>query len=132
MPSQPLTTRVPPGVHDRLREMSVRRGTSLAATAADLLSAAVAEGSEGAVPQPDGTLVGAVRSLLADVTAPQAVVHRELAVRPARTVERGERGAVAAADLMTDVVDKALRAQHQEDNPNAGDSLDSILSSLQF
>ncbi|MET7738376.1 hypothetical protein ABZT02_44980 [Streptomyces sp. NPDC005402] len=117
MPSQPLTTRVPPVVHDRLREMAARRGTSLAATAADLLSAAVAESGEGAGPQPDGALVGAVRALLKDVTAPQAVVHRELAVRLARTVERGERGAVAAADLLTTVIDKAVRAQDQQDNP---------------
>lgn len=71
MPSAPLTTRVPPVVHDRLVEMATRRGTSLAATAAAVLAAAVETGDEGAGPQPDGTLVAAVRALLEDVTAPK-------------------------------------------------------------
>lgn len=126
MPSTPLSTRVSPVVHARLTEMAQRRGTSLAATAADLLSAAVADaGTEGGV-QPDGALVAAVRALLDDLTAPKAVVFRELSVRLARTVERGERGAVAAAELLTSCVDKALQAQRAQDNPG-GDSLDALL-----
>lgn len=68
MPSKPLTTRVAPVVNDRLVAMAERRGASLAARAAALLSAAVAD-DEGSAPQPDGSLVAAVHALLSDVTA---------------------------------------------------------------
>jgi hypothetical protein len=129
MPSKPLSTRVSPVVHARLTEMAQRRGTSLAATAADLLSVAVADASEGSGAQPDGALVVAVHALLDDLTAPKAVVLRELSVRLARTVERGERGAVAAAELLTNCTEKALQAQRAEDNPGA-DSLDLLLGGL--
>ncbi|MBC9728094.1 hypothetical protein [Streptomyces sp. TRM68367] len=122
MPSKPLTTRVAPIVHDRLVAMAERRGASLAATAAALLSAAVADGDEGSAPQPDGSLVAAVHALLSDVTAPKAVMHREVAVRLARSVERGERGAIAAAELLMTTADKALSAQREADNPG-GDVL---------
>lgn len=129
MPSKPLSTRVSPVVHARLTEMAQRRGTSLAATAADLLSAAVADASEGSGAQPDGALVAAVHALLDDLTAPKAVVLRELSVRLARTVERGERGAVAAADLLSSSMEKALQAQRHEDNPG-GDTLDLLLGGM--
>jgi hypothetical protein len=118
-------------VHDRLVEMAARRGTSLAATAADLLAAAVEGDGGGAGLQPDGALVAAVRAALAEVTAPEAVVYRELAVRLARAVERGERGAVAAAQQLTTALDRALRAQHQNDNPGGG-SLDALLAGFSF
>jgi hypothetical protein len=109
--------------------MAQRRGTSLAATAADLLSAAVADAGGGSGEQPDGALVAAVHALLDNLTAPKSVVLRELSVRLARTVERGERGAVAAADLLTSSVEKALQAQQQEDNPG-GDTLDLLLGGM--
>ncbi|RZB18384.1 hypothetical protein StrepF001_14995 [Streptomyces sp. F001] len=129
MPSKPLSTRISPLVHARLTEMAQRRGTSLAATAADVLSAAVADGEEVSGGQPDGALVAAVHALLDDLTAPKAVVLRELSVRLARTVERGERGAVAAADLLTSSMEKALQAQRHEDNPG-GDALDLLMGGL--
>ncbi len=126
MTSKPLTTRVPPVVHDRLVEMATRRGASLAATAAALLAAAVEDGDEGASPQPDGTLVAAVRALLDEVTAPKAVLHREVAVRLARIVERAGQGSVAASELLTKTAEKAVQAQHAADNPNA-DPFDFLL-----
>lgn len=128
-PLSPSPPASPPVVHAWLTEMAQRRGTSLAATAADVLSAAVADGDEVSRGQPDGALVAAVHALLDDLTAPKAVVLRELSVRLARTVERGERGAVAAADLLTSSMEKALQAQRHEDNPG-GDTLDLLLGGM--
>ncbi|MFH7337138.1 hypothetical protein [Streptomyces sp. KHY 26] len=122
-----MTTRVTPVVHDRLRELAERRGTSLAATAADLLSTAVTE-TDGA-PPPDGSLVGSVLELLGGMTAPGAVVLGEVALRMARIIERGERGSVAAAERLMDAMEKAQRAQHEADNPGA-DTLDLFLGGL--
>lgn len=129
MPSKPLTTRIPPAVHDRLVEIAARRGTSLAATAAAVLAAAVEDCDAGIGPQPDGTLVTAVRALLDDLSAPGAVMYRELAVRLARMVERSERGAVAAAGLLTSTTDRALRAQRSADHPGS-DPFDALLADL--
>ena len=81
--------------------------------------------------QPDGSLVTAVQSLLGDLTVPKAVLHRELAVRLARSVERGERGSVAAAELLMTTTDRAVKAQNEADNPSTDPfALDGDVSGL--
>lgn len=128
MPSKPLTARVSPDVHARLVNLATRRGKTLAATAADVLSAAVAS-EDGTPPPLDGVLVDAVRNALADVTTPKAVLCREIAVHMARIVESGEHGRVAAAEKLMDAVEKAIKAQRAADQPE-GPSLDDFLTEL--
>lgn len=129
MPSKPLTARVSPDVHARLTNLAVRRGKTLAATAADLLSAAVAGEDGGTTPPLDGALVDCVRVVLADVTAPKALLCREVAVHMARLVESGDHGRVAAAERLMDAVEKALKAQRLADTPE-GPSIDDLLNGI--
>ncbi|MDX3354170.1 hypothetical protein PV703_12820 [Streptomyces sp. ME01-24h] len=127
MSSKPLTTRVTPAVHDRLVELATRRRTSLAATAAGLLSAAVADAEDTPVPL-DGALVAAVLDLLGDLTAPRAVLCRETAVHLARVIERRDRGYVAAAETLMSAADKAIKAQQEADQPPGPSDLDVLLN----
>lgn len=119
MPSTVLTTRVPPHVHALLVELAQRRGTSLAATAAHLLTAAVDDAGD-TPPPTDGALVAAVRTLLADVTDPAAVLHRETAVVLARAIERREPGHLGAVRDLRRAVEGAQQAQQHAD----GDDFD--------
>ncbi|MGW3910539.1 hypothetical protein ACWEBX_03290 [Streptomyces sp. NPDC005070] len=115
MPSKVLTTRVPPDTYARLQALAKESGRSLAATTADLLDAAVA-----GVPSPtqdDGPLTASVRAGLVDVTAPDAVMHREVALALARTVDRRECGHVAALRELPGAVSRSRRAQDAVDNP---------------
>jgi len=122
MPSQVLSTRLAPHVYDQLRELAERRGTSLAATAADLLTAALADPAQ-TPPATDGALVSSVRSVLEDVSAPQAVLHREIAVLLARTIERRERGHLSAVKPLQDAISAALKAQRSADQPRDADPM---------
>ncbi|MFE7619034.1 hypothetical protein [Streptomyces sp. NPDC057496] len=116
MASKPLTTRVAPAVHEALTALAARRRMSLAATAADLLSAAVAD--EDGIPQPpDGEMTAAVLRALGDVTVPGAVLHREVALQMARIVERDGRGATGAARRLMEAFDKAVQIQTRADRP---------------
>ena len=117
MPSKPLSTRVSPDVHARLQEIAGQRRMSLAATAADLLSAAVQVPQDAAPHRVDGTLVASVLQVLEGVTDPAAVVCRETAVELARAVEGRERGYQSAATTLIEAADKALRAQQRADSP---------------
>lgn len=114
MPNKVVTTRVPPDTHARLQALAEQTGRSLAATAADLLAAGVA-GVPAVVE--DGPLTAAVRATLAEITAPAAVMHRESALALARTVDRRERGHVAAVRELPDTVNRARSAQAAVDNP---------------
>ncbi|MFJ9149138.1 hypothetical protein ACIRP7_13915 [Streptomyces sp. NPDC102270] len=116
MASKPLTTRVSPAVHEALTALAARRGMSLAATASDLLSAAVAD-EDGTPPPPDGELTVAVLRALEEVTAPAAVLHREVALQMSRLIERGGRGATGAARRLMEAADRAIHLQERADRP---------------
>lgn len=109
MPSQVISTRVPPSVHAALTERAAERGTSLAAVAADALTAAVRDPEHPAA-RTDGPLVTAVRRALQDVEEddPRATVLRELCLLLARTVERRERGYLSAIGPLRKALDGAL------------------------
>lgn len=127
MPSKVLTTRVSPDTYARLQVLAEESGRSLAATAADLLDAAVA-----GVPAPtedDGPLTASVRAGLVDVTTPEAVMHREVALALARTVDRRDRGHVAAVRAVPEAVSRSHRAQHAVDHPAPTD-IDEVLELL--
>ncbi|MTE22598.1 hypothetical protein F0L17_26585 [Streptomyces sp. TRM43335] len=127
MPSEVLSTRLTPRDHDRLRELAERRGKSLSATASELLSAALADPDAYPAPQ-DGALVDAVRATLAAVTAPEAVIHREVAIALARAVERREAGYLSAAGQLRKSLDAARSAQRTADRPPDDGDLDSLLA----
>ncbi|MEF9908624.1 hypothetical protein ACQSMD_33410 [Streptomyces flavovirens] len=131
MPTHVVTCRVPPYVRDQLRELAERRGQTLAATAAGLLAAALDDPAATAAAQ-DGAIVAAVRTVLADVDAPEAVMHRELAVTLARAVERRSPGYVTAASSLRTSVDASLSAQRRADNPGANSSLSALLDGFDF
>ncbi|MFC8389897.1 hypothetical protein [Streptomyces sp. NPDC057238] len=126
--SRPLTTRVTPAVHEALVSLAARRRKSLAATAADLLSAAVAD-PDGTPRPPDGEMTAAVLQALGHVTAPQAVLLREVALSMARIVERGDHGAAAAAQRLMEAASKALQVQARAEVSTAG-PVDALLASL--
>ncbi|MFJ8607345.1 hypothetical protein ACIRH0_09170 [Streptomyces sp. NPDC093675] len=116
MVSKPLTTRVSPAAYEALTSLAARRRTSLAATAADLLSAAVAD-EDGTPRPPDGEMTSAVLRALGGVTVPDAVMYREVALQMARLIERDARGAPGAARRLMEAADKALRIQARADQP---------------
>ncbi|MCG6496630.1 hypothetical protein [Kitasatospora sp. A2-31] len=132
MPSVPVSLRVAPAVHARLVELAEGRGRSVAGTASELLSAAVLD-EEDRAPLSDGALVASVRELLADVTDPAAVFCREAALVLARSVERRDRGYVAACHELRETVAQAQRAQREADNPKRSrrNSLDALLAGLE-
>jgi hypothetical protein len=109
MPSTVVAARVPPYVHARLTERAAERGTSLAAVAAEALAAAV-DDPEDRGPRVDGPLVAAVLHALEAVDAddPRAQVQRELCLLLARTVDRKERGYLAAIGPLGKALDHAL------------------------
>jgi hypothetical protein len=109
MPSTVVAARVPPYVHARLTERAAERGTSLAAVAAEALAAAV-DDPEDLGPRVDGPLVAAVLHALEAVDAddPRAQVQRELCLLLARTVDRRERGYLAAIGPLGKALDNAL------------------------
>ncbi|MEV6679451.1 hypothetical protein AB0N09_21740 [Streptomyces erythrochromogenes] len=129
MPSTVLSTRLTPRDHDRLRALAERRGSSLAATAGHLLAAALDESGEYRPPQ-DGVLVAAVRAVLEDVTAPEAVMNRELAVHLARAIERREPGHLSAIGALRKTVESAQGAQREHDGPDPDDPLTVLLAGL--
>lgn len=114
---QAVVHSVSPDVHARLQEIADRRRTSLAATAADLLSAAVRAPQDTVPHLVDGALVASVLQALEGVTDPAAVVCRETAVELARAVEGRARGYTAAATALMEAADKALRTQQRADSP---------------
>jgi hypothetical protein len=128
MPSMPLTTRVPPAVHAALVDRAARGRTSLAATTAAILGAAVME-PDGTPPPPDGELTAAVLRALGDLTEPQAVLLREVALSMARIIERGEHGAAAAAQRLMEASSKALTLQARANAPTS-DPMDVLLAGL--
>lgn len=103
-PNPVVTTRIPPRDDQRLRALAQERGLSIAATAAALLSAGLAEPGEECRPPQDGPLVSAVRTLLADAPGPRGVVDRELGVSLARTIERREPGHLNAMTALRHVL----------------------------
>lgn len=127
MPTRVVTTRVPPPLHDQLQALADRRGRSLAATAAELLAAAVADDPGAAKAAQDGPLVAAVLALLQDVTDPAAVMHRELALALARSVERKEPGYLGAVGSLRKAVDACQAAQRTADLPEGTDPLTALL-----
>jgi hypothetical protein len=128
MASKPLTTRVSPAVHEALTSLAARRRMSLAATAADLLSAAVTD-EDGTPRPPDGEMTAAVLRALCDVTVPAAVMHREVALQMARLIERDRRGAPGAARRLMEAADKALQIQGRIDQP-VDPTMSALMSSL--
>lgn len=112
MPSIVVSARVPPYVHARLTERAADRGTSLAAVAAEALATAVSH-PEDLGPHADGPLVAAVLRALEAVDAedPRAQVQRELCLLLARTVDRRERGYLAAIRPLGKALDDALPAK---------------------
>jgi hypothetical protein len=112
MPSIVVAARVPPYIHARLTERAAERGTSLAAVAAEALAAAVGD-PEDLGPRTDGPLVAAVLRALEAVDAedPRAQVQRELCLHLARTVDRRERGYLAAISPLGKALDNALPAR---------------------
>jgi hypothetical protein len=127
-----LTTRVTPHIHDQLRELAERRGASLAATAADLLTASL-EQDHGSQAAQDGSLVAAVRTLVQDVADPEAVIYRELAIHLARTIERRAPGWTSAVKPLRDSISQARHTQRLADRPKssgANDPLDDLLAGL--
>ncbi|MEU8943551.1 hypothetical protein AB0C97_36785 [Streptomyces goshikiensis] len=129
MPSIVLSTRLTPRDHDRLRVLAERRGSSLASTAGYLLAAALEDSGEYRPPQ-DGALVAAVREVLADATAPEAVMHREMAVHLARAIERREPGHLSAIGALRKTVESATTAQRHHDGPDPDDPLNILLGGL--
>lgn len=129
MASKPLTTRVSPAVHEALSALAARRRMSLAATTADLLSAAVAE-PDGTPSPPDGEMTAAVMRALGDVTVPAAVMHRQIALQMARIIERDERGATGAARRLMEAADKALKIQARADQPAPDPAMGALLAGL--
>lgn len=118
MATHVVSTRLAPGDHRLLRELAERRGQSLAAAAAERLAAALRSPDD---PGPaDGPLVDAVRAELADVTNPLAVMHREVAVRMARTIERGEPGHITAVEHLRKAVNSCRNAERSTDDPAMG------------
>lgn len=129
MPSQVLSTRLTPCDYERLRALAERRGCSLAAAAGHLLAAALDDTGTYQPPQ-DGVLVAAVRAVLEDVTAPEAVMNRELAVHLARTIERREPGYLSAISVLRKTVESAQGAQLIHDGPAPGDPIMALLAGI--
>ncbi|MFG2623235.1 hypothetical protein ACGFXC_37075 [Streptomyces sp. NPDC048507] len=128
MPTHVLSTRLTPGDYDRLRVLAERRGCSLAAAAGHLLASALDDTGTYQPPQ-DGVLVAAVRTVLEGVTAPEAVMHRELAVHLARAIERREPGHLSAISVLRKAVESAQGSQRIHDNPD-GDPFSALLAGL--
>ncbi|MFF5783219.1 hypothetical protein ACFY7Y_40690 [Streptomyces virginiae] len=129
MPSHVVSTRLTPRDVDRLRALAERRGSSLSATAGHLLAAALDESGEYRPPQ-DGILVTAVRTVLEDVTAAEAVMNRELAVHLARAIERREPGYLSAIGALRKTVESAHNAQRRHNGPDPDDPFNVILAGL--
>lgn len=129
MPTHVVTCRLQPYAYDQLQQLARRRNQSLAATTAGLLVAALDDPAATATAQ-DGTLVTAVRAVLADVDTPQALLHRELALVLARSVERESPGHVAAVGSLNTMVQSALTAQRRADDPDEDPSLSALMESL--
>ncbi|WP_406380775.1 hypothetical protein [Streptomyces sp. NBC_01618] len=128
MPTHVVTCRVPPYVHDQLRDLAERRGQTLAATTTGILAAALDDPTATGSAQ-DGAIVTAVRTVLAEVDDPKALMHRELAVVLARAVERRSPGYIAAASSLRTSVEAALSAQRCADSPG-DDSMSALLDGL--
>lgn len=106
-----VSVRLSPGDHAALQGVATRQGQPLSTVAARLIIAALSGDPDAEAQATEGALATAVRGALPDLTAPQAVIHREVALSLARQVEQGGAGAVPAAREISQSASRALQAQ---------------------